>query len=121
KSSIEKNNRRRRMTKSFADKRGRLKELANDKTIPLEDGFEATLKLSALPRKGSATPIRNRCEVTGRARAYYRKLKMSRIALRQLGSAGLIPGLVKSSWEGEGRANGQRPHRRYDHPHPQCA
>jgi small subunit ribosomal protein S14 len=97
-SSIEKNNRRRRLTKKFAGKRSRLKAIAQDKSKPLEDRFEASLKLAALPRNGSATRIRNRCEVTGRARAYYRKLKMSRIALRELGSKGLIPGMVKSSW-----------------------
>ena len=97
-SSIEKNNRRRRLTKKFAGKRSRLKAIANDKNRPLEDRFEATLKLAALPRNGSATRIRNRCEVTGRARAYYRKLKMSRIALRDYSSKGLIPGMVKSSW-----------------------
>jgi small subunit ribosomal protein S14 len=97
-SSIEKNNRRRRLTKKFAGKRSRLKAVANDRERPLEERFEAALKLAALPRNGSATRIRNRCEVTGRARAYYRKLKMSRIAMRDLGSRGLIPGLVKSSW-----------------------
>jgi small subunit ribosomal protein S14 len=97
-SSIEKNNRRRRLTKKFAGKRSRLKAIAQDKSKPLEDRFAASLKLAALPRNGSATRIRNRCEVTGRARAYYRKLKMSRIALRELGSKGLIPGMVKSSW-----------------------
>ena len=97
-SSIEKNNRRRRLTKKFAGKRSRLKAIALDKNKPLEERFEATIKLAALPRNGSATRIRNRCEVTGRARAYYRKLKMSRIALRDLGSKGLIPGMVKSSW-----------------------
>jgi small subunit ribosomal protein S14 len=97
-SSIEKNNRRRRLTKKFAGKRSRLKAIANDRNKPLEDRFEATIKLAALPRNGSATRIRNRCEVTGRARAYYRKLKMSRIAMREFGSKGLIPGLVKSSW-----------------------
>ncbi len=97
-SSIEKNNRRRRLTKKFAGKRARLKAIAQDKSKPLEDRFAASLKLAALPRNGSATRIRNRCEVTGRARAYYRKLKMSRIALRELGSKGLIPGMVKSSW-----------------------
>src|ERR1019366_653026 len=97
-SSIEKNNRRRRLTEKFAGKRSRLKAIANDKNRPLEDRFEATLKLAALPRNGSATRIRNRCEVTGRARAYYRKLKMSRIALRDYSSKGLIPGMVKSSW-----------------------
>ena len=97
-SSIEKNNRRRKMTKNFAGKRARLKAIAYDKKLPLEERFEAQLKLAQLPRNSSATRIRNRCEVTGRSRAYYRKLKMSRIALRDLGSKGLIPGLVKSSW-----------------------
>jgi small subunit ribosomal protein S14 len=97
-SSIEKNNRRRRLTKKFAGKRARLKAIAYDKERPLEERFEAQLKLAQLPRNSSATRIRNRCEVTGRARAYYRKLKMSRIAMRDLGSMGLIPGLVKSSW-----------------------
>jgi small subunit ribosomal protein S14 len=97
-SSIEKNNRRRKMAKRFAGKRARLKAIAYDKEKPLEERFEAQLKLAQLPRNSSATRIRNRCEVTGRSRAYYRKLKMSRIALRDLGSKGLIPGLVKSSW-----------------------
>jgi small subunit ribosomal protein S14 len=97
-SSIEKNNRRRRMTKQFAAKRAKLKDVANDRTKPLEERFEATIKLAALPRNSSATRIRNRCEVTGRPRGFYRKLKMSRIAMRDFGSRGLIPGLVKSSW-----------------------
>jgi small subunit ribosomal protein S14 len=97
-SSIEKNNRRRRMAKKFAGKRSRLKAIAMDKTRPMEERFAASLKLAALPRNGSATRIRNRCEVTGRPRGFYRKLKMSRIALRELGSKGLVPGLVKSSW-----------------------
>ncbi len=97
-SSVEKNNRRRRLTKKYAGKRSRLKAIASDKTKPLEDRFEASVKLAALPRNGSATRIRNRCEVTGRPRAFYRKLKMSRIAIRDFGAKGLIPGLVKSSW-----------------------
>ncbi len=97
-SSIEKNDRRRRLTKKFAAKRSRLKAIANDRERPLEERFEASIRLAALPRNGSATRIRNRCEVTGRARAFYRKLKMSRIALREFGSKGLIPGMVKSSW-----------------------
>jgi len=97
-SSIEKNNRRRRLTKKYAGKRSRLKAVANNRDRPLEERFAAAIKLAALPRNGSATRIRNRCEVTGRPRAYYRKLKMSRIALRDLGSKGMIPGLVKSSW-----------------------
>jgi small subunit ribosomal protein S14 len=98
KSSIEKNNRRRKMSKSLSGRRARLKAIARDKTKPMEERFAASLKLAELPRNSSATRIRNRCEVTGRPRAYYRKLKMSRIALRELGSKGLIPGMVKSSW-----------------------
>ena len=98
KSSIEKNNRRRKMTKSQSGRRSRLKAIAMDKTRPMEERFAASLKLAALPRNGSATRIRNRCEVTGRPRAFYRKLKMSRIALREQGAKGMIPGLVKSSW-----------------------
>ena len=98
KSSIEKNNRRRKMSKSMSGRRSRLKAIARDKTKPIEERFAASLKLAALPRNGAASRIRNRCEVTGRPRAFYRKLKMSRIALRELGSRGQIPGLVKSSW-----------------------
>jgi len=97
-SSIEKNKRRRKLTKKFASKRSRLKAIANDRDKPLEERFDAAVKLAALPRNGSATRIRNRCNVTGRARGYYRKLKMSRIAIREFGARGLIPGLVKSSW-----------------------
>ena len=98
KSSIEKNERRRKMAKSAAGRRGKLKAIARDKSLPMEDRFAATLKLAELPRNSSPTRVRNRCEVTGRPRAFYRKLKMSRIALRELGSKGLVPGLVKSSW-----------------------
>jgi len=98
KSSIEKNNRRRRLTKQYAGRRLRLKTIAMDKTKPMEERFAATLKLAELPRNSAPTRIRNRCEITGRPRAYYRKHKMSRIALRELGSKGLIPGLLKSSW-----------------------
>jgi small subunit ribosomal protein S14 len=98
KSSIEKNKRRRRMTKSFAGRRSRLKAIAGDKTKPLEERFQASLKLAELPRNSSKTRIRNRCEITGRPRGFYRKHKLSRIALRELGNKGLIPGLVKSSW-----------------------
>ncbi len=98
KSSIEKNNRRRRMTKSFSGRRSRLKAIARDKELPMEERFAAVLKLAELPRNSSATRIRNRCEVSGRPRGFYRKHKLSRIALRELGSQGLIPGLVKSSW-----------------------
>jgi small subunit ribosomal protein S14 len=98
KSSIEKNNRRRGLTKQFAQRRAKFRAIARDKTKPMEERFAASLKLAELPRNSSATRIRNRCEVTGRPRGYYRKLKMSRIALRDLGSRGLIPGLLKSSW-----------------------
>ena len=98
KSSIEKNNRRRKMAKQARGRRDRLKEIVMDKTRPMEERFAATLKLAELPRNSSATRIRNRCELTGRPRGYYRKHKLSRIALRELGSKGLIPGLLKSSW-----------------------
>ena len=98
KSSTEKNNRRRKMAKQAAPKRMKLKAVARDKSLSMEDRFAAVLKLAEMPRNGSPTRIRNRCEMTGRPRAYYRKLRMSRIALRELGSKGLIPGLVKSSW-----------------------
>src|SRR5262245_12011074 len=98
KSSIEKNNRRERMTKQYAERRAKLKAIANDREAPMEERFAATLKLAELPRNSSATRVHNRCQITGRPKAYYRKLKMSRIALRELGSKGLIPGLLKSSW-----------------------
>ena len=97
-SSIEKNKRRTRLSKLYAGRRSKLKAIAMDKTVSMEERFAASLKLAELPRNSSKTRIRNRCEVTGRPRAYYRKLKMSRIALRDLGSKGMIPGLVKSSW-----------------------
>ena len=97
-SAVEKNNRRRKMVDRFAAKRAELKATVMNQDLPMEDRFRAQLKLSALPRNSAKTRIRNRCEVTGRPRAYYRKLKMSRIALRELGSLGAIPGLVKSSW-----------------------
>jgi small subunit ribosomal protein S14 len=98
KSSIEKNNRRRKMAAQFAGKRAELKRRAKDKSLSQEDQFAARLKLAELPRNSSAVRIRNRCEVSGRPRGVYRKLKVSRIALRDLGNNGMIPGLVKSSW-----------------------
>ena len=98
KSSIEKNERRRKLTKKYSSRRAKLKAIVHDKSLPVEDRFAATLKLAKLPRNSSATRIRNRCELTGRPRAIYRKHRLSRIALRELGSKGLIPGLVKSSW-----------------------
>ena len=86
------------MAKKFASRRAKLKTIVQDKALPVEERFAASLKLAELPRNSSPTRIRNRCELTGRPRAYYRKHKLSRIALRELGSKGLIPGLVKSSW-----------------------
>jgi small subunit ribosomal protein S14 len=98
KSAINRNENVKRLVKAKAAKRAALKAIANDENLSLEERYEARLKLAAMPRNSSATRIRNRCEVTGRPRAYYRKMKMSRIALRDLGSKGQIPGLVKSSW-----------------------
>ncbi len=98
KSSVENNNRRKKMVARDADKRAVLKAKAVDESLSMEERFAARLKLAELPRNGAAVRIRNRCEVTGRPRAYYRKLRMSRVSLRELGSLGLIPGLVKSSW-----------------------
>ena len=98
KSAVENNMRKQRLVKKFAARRKRLLDIANSEANSMEERFEARLKLAELPRNGAANRVRNRCEVTGRPRAFYRKLKMSRIALRELGNKGLIPGLVKSSW-----------------------
>jgi small subunit ribosomal protein S14 len=95
---IERNNKRKRLAARDASKRAALKAIAGDRELPMEERFAARLKLAQLPRNGSPTRVRNRCEVTGRPRGFYRKMKMSRIALRELGNQGLIPGLVKSSW-----------------------
>src|SRR6218665_2831065 len=97
-SSIEKNNKRKRLAKQYAPKRAKLKGSVMDEKVSLEERFAAQLKLAALPRNSAENRVHDRCEVSGRPRGYYRKLKMSRIALRQLGSLGLIPGMVKSSW-----------------------
>ena len=97
-SSVNKNNTRRKMVAQYASKRKKLKAIAADLNKPAEERFAARLKLSQLPRNSSATRIRNRCELTGRARGYYRKLKVCRNMLRELASQGLIPGMVKSSW-----------------------
>jgi small subunit ribosomal protein S14 len=97
-SSVEKNNRRRRMVDQYAERRKELKEKAADLTKPAEERFAARLKLAKLPRNSSKTRVRNRCEVTGRSRGYYRKLKLCRNQLRELASQGMIPGMVKSSW-----------------------
>lgn len=97
-SAVEKNKRRARMAKRYAGKRAALKAIIMDKDTPIEERFRAQLKLAELPRNSARIRIRNRCEITGRPRGFYRKLKMSRIALRELGSNGQIPGIVKSSW-----------------------
>ncbi|GAB5507574.1 MAG: 30S ribosomal protein S14 [Rhizobiaceae bacterium] len=97
-SAVEKNERRRKMVARYAAKRQALKAIIMDKNQPMEERFRAQMKLAALPRNSAPSRIRNRCEVTGRPRAFYRKLKLSRIALRELGNMGKIPGLVKSSW-----------------------
>jgi len=98
KSATEKNMMRKRLVAKYAAKRARLKAIVNDRSLAPEERFAAQLKLSELPRNGAAVRVRNRCEVSGRPRGFYRKFKLSRIALRELGSEGQIPGLVKSSW-----------------------
>ena len=98
KAMIERQKKRQRMVAQYAAKRAALKMIANDEARPMDERFRARLKLAKLPRNSSATRLNNRCEVTGRPRAYYRKLKMSRIALRDLASFGQVPGMVKSSW-----------------------
>ena len=98
-SSINKNNRRIKLADKFYKKREKLKKIVMNKQLPLEERFKAQQKLSKLPRNSAKTRIMNRCQITGRPHGVYRKLKISRIALRQLGLQGKIPGLVKSSWE----------------------
>lgn len=98
KSMIEREKKRERLVKQYASRRAALKEIINDQSKPVEERFKASLKLAEMPRNSSATRLHNRCQLTGRPHAYYRKLKVSRIALRNLGSNGEIPGMVKSSW-----------------------
>jgi len=98
KSAINRNEKRRKLTAKFAVKRAKLKTVAVDQSLSIEERFAAQIKLAQLPRNSSKTRIHNRCELTGRSKAYYRKLRMSRIALRDLASRGQIPGMVKSSW-----------------------
>ena len=97
-SSIMKNKRRERLSKLHASKRATLKGLVMDRSLPVEDRFDATLKLAQLPRNGAATRVRLRCEITGRPRGNYRKFKLCRNQLRELANTGQIPGLVKASW-----------------------
>ncbi len=98
KSAIERNNRRKRLVARFAAKRAALAEKANDRELPMDERFQARLKLAKLPRNSAKIRVRNRCAITGRARGYHRKFDMSRVLLRELASEGLIPGMVKSSW-----------------------
>ena len=98
KSAIDKNLKRAKKVDSNAPRRARLKAIVMDRSLPIEERFQANLKLSQMPRNGAKTRLRNRCQVTGRPRGYYRKLGMSRIALRDLASFGQVPGVVKSSW-----------------------
>ncbi|MBI1415599.1 MAG: 30S ribosomal protein S14 [Limimaricola sp.] len=98
KSMIEREKKRERLVNTYAAKRAALKAIIADQSKPVEERFKASLKLAQLPRNSSATRLHNRCQLTGRPHAYYRKLKVSRIMLRELGSNGEIPGMVKSSW-----------------------
>ena len=97
-SSINKNNRRIKLSNKYYTKRKKLKEIIMDKKLPLEERFKAQQKLSKLPTNSAKVRIRNRCEITGRPHGFYRKLRISRIALRELASSGKIPGMTKSSW-----------------------
>ena len=97
-SMVERNKKRRALVKKYASRRATLKAKVKDISLPTEERFQAQLKLAELPRNASKVRIRNRCELSGRPRGFYRKLGMSRIALRELTSQGLIPGMVKSSW-----------------------
>lgn len=97
-SSINTNNRRLKMAKKFANRRAALKAVIMNRELPFEDRLQAQIKLSAMPRNGAKNRHRNRCELTGRARGVYRKFKLSRIKLRELGSFGKVPGLTKASW-----------------------
>lgn len=97
-SSINKNNRRKMLVKQYAGKWARLKAIANDESRPADERFTARMKMATLPRNSNPTRVRNRCELTGRARGNYRKFGISRLMLRELASQGLIPGVTKSSW-----------------------
>ena len=98
KSAIQKNLKRAKLVKSNLSKRLKLKMICSDKSISMEERFEAQMKLAQCPRNGAKIRIRNRCLITGRPRGYYRKFKMSRIAFRELASTGQVPGILKSSW-----------------------
>lgn len=97
-SAVERNKKRERLSKQYAARRAALKAIISDRTVSEEERFDAMLKLAAMPRNGSRTRVHSRCELTGRPRGNYRKFKLSRVVLRDLASAGQIPGMVKSSW-----------------------
>ena len=97
-SMINREIKRQKLVQKFTKRRSELKEIVKNRELPMEERFKARLKLAKLPRNSAPNRMHNRCQLTGRPHAYYRKLKVSRIALRELGSSGLIPGLVKSSW-----------------------
>ncbi len=97
-SAIERNKRRLKVVKKYAARRAKLKAMTRDLSLPPEERFQAHLRLAELPRAGAAVRLRNRCELSGRPRGYYRKFQLSRIALRELASRGQIPGMVKASW-----------------------
>ena len=97
-SAIQRNLKRIRLVKKYAKKRLALKNIINNKKLPLDERFKAQLKLAKIPRNSAKIRIRNRCEITGRPHGVYRKLKISRIALREMASKGIIPGMTKSSW-----------------------
>tara|TARA_Y100000590_G_C14896631_1_gene704749 strand:+ start:24 stop:329 length:306 start_codon:yes stop_codon:yes gene_type:complete len=97
-SAVQRNLKRIKLVKKFSKKREALKKIINNKKLPLEERFKAQLKLAKLPRNSARTRVRNRCEITGRPHGVYRKLRISRIALRELASKGKIPGMTKSSW-----------------------
>lgn len=95
---VERDKKRKRLVKKYADKRAKLKAIIKDRDVSPEERFQATLQLAELPRNSSKTRMRNRCNITGRPRGYFRKVGLSRIALRDLASRGELPGVVKSSW-----------------------
>lgn len=98
KSAVQKNEKRKQLVEQYAEKRAKLKAIAADESLPMEERFKARLKLAELPRNSAPNRVRNRCGVTGRPRGYYRKFNMSRVSLRDLASNGKLPGVVKSSW-----------------------
>jgi small subunit ribosomal protein S14 len=98
KSTVRKNKHRAKLVKLYAERRAKLRKVVYDKSLPLSERFESQLALSALPRNSSRTRVRNRCEITGRGRGYYRKFRISRICLRELAGSGLLPGVLKASW-----------------------